>query len=216
MFENIDEKLLNIEKSVDRLVAMRDFTKTEMERFFEESSKATYLSELHQKCVEIFKLWLEDALKRNVDSMANLATVGLRNIISDQKLTFRVIQEMKYNRLSMKFVLDEELENGKIITGDPLNSYGGGAAVVVSFILRLVVMTKMNMAKLLLLDESMVALANAYVPSCAAFMRELAEETGVNILMVTHNPEFISHAHISYEGYKDGDSLRLRKTSGDL
>jgi hypothetical protein len=46
----------------------------------------------------------------------------------------------------------------------------------------------------------MSALANKYVPAAAEFMRHISEKTGVNILMVTHNEEFMSNAHIAYEG----------------
>jgi ABC-type lipoprotein export system ATPase subunit len=52
-------------------------------------------------------------------------------------------------------------------------------------------------------------LANAYVPAAASFMRQLSEQTGVNILMVTHNPEFLHNAHTAYEGHKT-DSLQLK------
>lgn len=73
------------------------------------------------------------------------------------------------------------------------------------------------MGNLLLLDESMHALANKYVPAAAAFMRQLSEQTGINILMVTHNEEFLCHSHTAYEGTKQDGVLRLssRKSSGD-
>jgi DNA repair exonuclease SbcCD ATPase subunit len=169
----------------------------------------TYTADLHQKCSEIFKNWLEDSMRQNVDSMAKLATTGLKHIIHDQDLIFQIKQEPKYNRLAMRFVLEN---NG--VEGDPINSYGGGAAVIISFVLRVAVMARMKMANLHILDESMLALSNSYVPSAAAFMRRLSEETGINILLVTHNPEFINHSHVSYEGRKEGSGighLRLRK-----
>lgn len=194
-----------------RLESYRDLLKNQYSDLESSEEKAKYSAELHQKCVEIFKRWLEDALDKNVHAMAELATSGLRHIISDQKLTFKVKQEMKYNRLSMRFVLEQERNDGVIIEGDPINSYGGGAVVIISLILRLAVMARMKMANLLLLDESMVALANAYVPACASFMRQLSEQTGINILMVTHNPEFLSYANVAYEAYTQEDSLKIRK-----
>ena len=71
-------------------------------------------------------------------------------------------------------------------------------------------------AKLLLLDESMAALALKYIPAASDFMPQIAEETNVHILMVTHNEEFMSNAHIAYDGYiEKGDdtikSFRLRR-----
>lgn len=95
-------------------------------------------------------------------------------------------------------------------------SFGGGAVLVASLVLRLAIMSRLGMGNLLLLDESMGMLANRYVPAAAAFMRQLSEQTGINILMVTHNEEFLNHAHTAYEGRKEG-ALRLhrRKASGD-
>lgn len=156
---------------------------------------ATYEADLHQRSSEVIKSWLDDMLKSNVDSIAELATTGLRHIIDDQELTFLIRQEMKYNRLSMRFAIEHDG-----IEGDPISSFGGGAVLVSSLILRLAVMSRMKMGNLLLLDESMSALANRYVPAAADFMRQLTEETGVNILMVTHNEEFMSNAHVAYEG----------------
>ncbi len=163
------------------------------------------LSELYQKCSELFKSWLENSIEQNISSMADLATNGLNYIISDQELKFTVLQEQKYNRVSMKFRVSQDG-----VDGDPLASFGGGAAVVISLVLRLSVMQRLGLGNLLILDESMVALANQYVPAAGEFMRQLSEKTGINILMVTHNPEFISHAHTAYEGSKT-DSLRLKK-----
>ena len=170
-----------------------------------ESKKSEYESNLYQKCSEIFKKWLEDSIEHNVGSIADLVSSGLQHIIYDQDLEFKIKQEMKYNRVAMRFILEQDG-----VEGDPLLSYGGGTAVVASLILRLAVMTRMNMGNLLILDESMVALANVYVPQAAMFIRQLSEKTGVNILMVTHNSEFINHAHSVYEGRKDL-SLKLTK-----
>ncbi len=76
-------------------------------------------------------------------------------------------------------------------------------------------MARMKMGNLLLLDESMSFLADRYVPNAGSFMRQLSERTGINILMVTHNKEYLNYAHTAYEGHNDG-SLKLRpiKTEG--
>jgi DNA repair exonuclease SbcCD ATPase subunit len=160
---------------------------------------------LYQKCSELFKLWLEDSIEKNVNSISELTSSGLHHVIYDQQINFKIHQEPKLNRLAMQFILEQDG-----VEGDPLDSFGGGAAALISFVLRLAVMTRMSMGNLLLLDESMSALANKYVPAAAAFMRELSEKTGINILMVTHNPEFLQQAHVAYEGHKDG-SLKLKR-----
>lgn len=199
-----------LKNSVDKVLAYESVMSQQADSLESNASDLRYKSELYSKCSEIFKKWLEDSMERNVSSMADLATTGLRYIIPDQELDFKIKQESKYNRVSMRFVLEQDG-----VEGDPLQSYGGGAAVVLSLILRIAVMQKLGMGNLLILDESMVALANAYVPAAASFMRQLSEQTGVNILMVTHNPEFIAGAHVAYEGHKDS-SLRLKKIGGSV
>lgn len=209
MEKSILDDMSLVHEDLIRVRTHRDILKSRVSILSDQESAARYMVDLRQKESEIFKKWLEDALERNVNSMAEVVTTALRHIIHDQELSFRVIQEAKYNRVAMRFLLEDKGPEGSV-EGDPMASYGGGAAVVISLILRLAIMSRMGMANLLLLDESMVALANAYVPSAAQFLRQLAEETGVNIFMVTHNPEFIAYAHTAYEGTKDS-CLHLKK-----
>jgi DNA repair exonuclease SbcCD ATPase subunit len=205
-----EQRFSQLQDGVQQLCVYRDLLKRRIETLREEEEKLKYRADLHQKCAEVIKAWLEDSLQSNVDSIADLATSGLQHIITDQTLAFQIQQEQKYNRVAMRFVVDD---NG--VTGDPMDSFGGGAVSIISLVMRLAVMARMKMGNLLLLDESMGALANKYVPGAASFMRQLADQTGINILMVTHNDEFIDHAHLSYEGEKivkgpENEELRIR------
>ena len=203
----MSDRLKQLKDDVSRLKAYRDILVRQANSAEEEEKALKYKAELYQKCTEVFKTWLEDSLDKNVNSISQLVTTGLRHVLGDQELSFHIRQDPQKNRLSMRFVMEEDGNEG-----DPVDSFGGGAAVIVSFVLRLAIMARIGMGTLLLLDESMAALWNGYVPSCADFMRRLSEQTGVNVLMVTHNPDFISHAHVAYEGHKDG-SLKLKRVS---
>lgn len=192
---SLPDRLKSLKEDIGRVRAYREVLRSQISTGEGKVQTLRYDADLEQKSSEVFKSWLEDLLKTNVDSISELATQGLRYVIHDQELTFRIHQEPKYNRLSMSFVIEEDG-----VEGDPIDSFGGGAVVVASLILRLAVMARMGMGNLLLLDESMFALANKYVPAAADFMKQLSERTGVNILMVTHNDEFMSDAHVAYEG----------------
>ena len=192
----LSERLRQFGEDVTRLEAHRDFLSKERQIADDDVSKSRYEADLQQKSSEVIKSWLDDMLRNNVDSIAELATAGLQHIIDDQNLSFSIRQELKYNRLSMRFSIEDDG-----IEGDPMSSFGGGAVLVASLILRLAVMSRMKMGNLLLLDETMFALANKYVPAAAEFMRQLTEETGINILMVTHNEEFMANSHVAYEGF---------------
>jgi len=189
-------RLQSLKEDIARAKAHRDSIKARREAAERAVASLKYDAELQQKSSEVIKSWLDDMLRSNVDSIASLATSGLRHIVHDYELSFHIKQELKYNRVSMSFVI----EDGGV-EGDPMSSFGGGAVLVASLILRLAIMSRMNMGNLLLLDETMFALANRYIPAAADFMRKLSEETGVNIFMVTHNEEFMSNAHTAYEGF---------------
>lgn len=208
----MNSRLDDLKSGVSRLSAYKDLLMSQAKSAEDRAESLNNRGVLMQKSSDVFKEWLDDSLKQNVGAISDLVTTGLRHIINDQKLTFKIKQEMKYNRLSMQFVIED---NG--VEGDPMSSFGGGAVLTASLILRLAIMSRLGMGNLLLLDESMHALANKYVPGAASFMRQLSEQTGINILMVTHNDEFLNYAHTSYEGRKEG-SLRLhnRKASGEL
>jgi len=205
MDSELQTRLNRIREDVQKLSIYRDFIQKQVLESEAQERTLQYHAELRQKEGELLKSWLEDSVHKNIDSISSLATSGLQHVIHDQEVAFRIKPEPKNNRLSMKFLVEQDG-----VEGDPLDSFGGGAAVVISLVLRLAVMARMNMGNLLLLDESMAALANAYVPACGSFMRQLAEQTGINILMVTHNEDFLKHAHVSYEGHKTG-SFQLKR-----
>lgn len=176
-----------------------------------EADSLRYKADLNRRSSEVIKKWLEDMLKSNVDSMSALVTSALRSVVFDQSLTFKTRQDPKYNRLSMSFWIEEDG-----VEADPLESFGGGPAVVASLVLRLAVMARLRMASFLILDESLFALALRYIPAAADFIRQLSEETGVTIFMVTHNEEFMANAHVAYDAFTergaDGvKSLKLRR-----
>lgn len=203
-YDLLVNKYDNLKRNIDKITIYKGVLEKQKTQLIDEANNNKYKSELYAKCSEIFKRWLEDSIEKNVESMSDLITTALNHIIHDQNLKFKIKQEQKNNRISMKFVLEQDG-----VEGDPLTSYGGGAAVIISLILRISVMQRMGLGNLLMLDESMIALANNYIPNAASFMRELSEKTGVNILMVTHNQEFLNSAHTAYDCIKT-DSLHLK------
>ncbi len=204
-------KLSKFRDTASSLEAKRDYIRSRREALQKSVLDLKYTADLNQRSSEVFKAWLEEELDSSVNSMSDLVTSAFKFVMDDQDLAFKIIQELKYNRLSMRFAIEDDG-----VEGDPMTSFGGGAVLLASLILRVSVMARTNMANLLILDESMSAMANKYIPSTADFLRRLSEGTGINIFMVTHNEEFMANAHLAYEGMSVRDpetgskSLRLR------
>jgi len=157
------------------------------------------------KCIILFQDLISKVLDSNVTSLSDLISSGLEFVIDDQTVSFRIDQEFKNNRTNFKFNVDT---NG--LLSDPVDGSGGGVATLISTILRFSMTTKFGLSKLILLDESLSSLSNAYVPAASEFLKKLSKEFGIDILMVTHNADFIEAADISYEAMNDG-KLKLKR-----
>ncbi len=204
----LQSRLSALKAGIQKVQTYRNIIRAQTESDEAKSKSLKYKADLYQRCAEVFKKWLEDSLQNNVGSMADLTTSALRHIIHNQDLSFHIRQDPRLSRLNMKFTVEEDGNEG-----DPIDNHGGGAAMIASLILRLSVMTRLRMANLLVLDEPLSGLSKIYLPAAGAFIRRLAEETGVNILMVTHTEEFLEQAHVAYEGRKEDGRLQLRKRS---
>jgi broad specificity phosphatase PhoE len=90
------------------------------------------------------------------------------------------------------------------IAGAPLDTFGGGPASVVAFLLRVLVVRRLKLAPVLLLDETFAQVSADYVPALAQFLRLLVEKLHVTILLVTHQPAFAEAAHRVYRVRHDG------------
>ncbi len=119
------ERVRKLREDIASVRANRDLLRLQMDSASVFIASSRYKADLNQRASEVIKKWLEDLLKSNVDSISELVTTALQQIVYDQKLTFRIIQEPKYNRLAMRFVIEEDG-----VEADPMSSFGGGAAVI--------------------------------------------------------------------------------------
>lgn len=74
---------------------------------------------------------------------------------------------------------------------DPLTSSGGGVIDVASFALRLscLLLSRPSLRKLLVLDEAFRFLSIEYRPRVVRLLELLSDEMGVQIVLITHDPQ---------------------------
>lgn len=144
------------------------------------------------------------------DAIEQLVTRGLQTIFGED-LTFHIIQDVKAKRAEVSFVVRSHLSNGQVIETDIIDARGGGLAATVGFLLRLVVMllkTDTRTDNVLVLDETFAHVSDEYLPALGEFLRKIVDKTGVQIIMVTHQPEFTEYADKVYRfTAKDGKTV---------
>ncbi len=164
------------------------------------------------KVEELFKALLDVLLVKQVRAIEALVSGGLQSIFSDQQLQFKSEITPKNNKVSVNFVIQRGADDDPLaITGDPLDSFGGGPATVAALILRILILTKLKKYPFVLLDETLWPVSAEYIENTGLFLRSLADSMGLHILMITHKDAFLEHATQAYRGVEEAlSSSRTR------
>lgn len=128
-----------------------------------------------------------------------LVSRGLQAIFGED-LQFRLLSETKRDQAHVEFVV-VSMVDGKEVETSVLDARGGGLAAVVGLLLRVVIMLlgRTDKQGLLVLDETLAMLSQEYLPAAAEFLRELVDQTGIQVLMVTHQEELAETADKMYK-----------------
>lgn len=132
-------------------------------------------------------------------TIEELVTRGLQTIFDDT-LSFHIIQTVKGKTANVEFYVRTTLDGAEIET-PVMEARGGGLAATIGFLLRLVVMLLDKGTRhenIMLLDETFAHVSAEYLDPLRQFLREVVDKTGVQIVMVTHQPEFAEDADKVY------------------
>lgn len=133
------------------------------------------------------------------DTIEQLVTRGLQQIFDDS-LSFHIIQTVKAKAASVEFVVRTTLSDGGLVDTPVMDARGGGLAATVGFLLRVVILLLKRQVdgNILILDETFAHVSDEYLEGVGEFLRELVDKTGIQIVMVTHQPVFSEYADAVY------------------
>jgi hypothetical protein len=100
---------------------------------------------------------------------------------------------------------------GKPIEVGIVEGHGGGVADVISFLLRVVVLSlaRPRLALVLVLDEPFRHVSLEYLRGCATLLRELNRTAGVQFILVTHKPDLLDAADVVYRTAVENGTTRF-------
>lgn len=141
----------------------------------------------------------EDKQLKAQRDIEELVSRGLQTIFDDT-LSFHIIQSVRGKSSVVEFVVRTTLADSVVDT-PVMDARGGGLAAVIGFLLRVVVMLLRGGSRsqnFLLLDETFAMVSAEYLGILGEFLRSIVADTGVKIVMVTHQNEFIESADKVY------------------
>lgn len=131
-------------------------------------------------------LQTQENLRVRIES---LVTTALKAVFQEKNLSFHVEFDSKRGRTECVLTVAED--GNKV---DPMLGHGGGPCDIASFALRCAFWSLKNTRGVLILDEPMKFLSRDLIPLAADMIKMIASELGLQIIMVTHVPEFIEIA----------------------
>lgn len=130
-----------------------------------------------------------------ISSLVSLALAA----VFDDPYQFKVafVQRRGVTEADLLFVKDDN-------AADPMSSAGGGALDIASFALRLAVWSLAKTRPLFILDEPFRNLSLDLQAKAGLMLKSLSEKLGIQVIMVSHNPEIISGADRVFRLTKNG------------
>jgi len=214
-FQSLKARLKEASRKSTILEASRSVALSDLESRKDELLKATLKVEDLQKVEEVLKALLDILVTRQVKVIEEIVTEGFRSIFFDQNLNFKAEISQKYGKISIDFYIEQLSSSGVLVRGAPLESFGGGPASIASLLLRVLTMRKTKNYPLLLLDESLAAVADIYIENTSKFLKTLSEETNIPLLLISHKNAYIDYSSRAYLGDEvtdlDGRHIQLTK-----
>jgi len=151
------------------------------------------------KVGELFRALMDKLVDQQVRAVESVVTEGLKTIFFDQDLSFEAEVGPKYNKIAVDFYIRQGAKEDPIaIRGRPLDSFGGGPSSISSLVLRVLTLLRLKRQPILALDESLGAVSEEYVDHTGRFLRQMAEDLNIDVLLVTHKTSFTEHATRAY------------------
>lgn len=163
------------------------------------------------RVADLLRLLIDQEIAANAQAAESLLTEGLRTVFDDMDLSVRSEIDVQRGRVAVNLFTVQRQPDGTITDAPSTEGYGGSVTAVQSVLLRVVVVLRRGMRPLLLLDESLGAVAEHYVPRVGQFLTLLAERVGMDILAVTHNRVLVEAANKAYRIKKVGSSASFEE-----
>lgn len=205
--DGLKDRLEAVLSTRTRHLTLRDQLSKELASKESEVSDLSAEIEILTKVGELFKVLMDQLVERQVKIVEKVGTEGLQTVFPDLDLSLESEVDPKYNKISVDFFFRKGMKGHPAsYRGRPLDAFGGGPSSIVSLILRVLTVKKLKLWPLLILDESLAAVSEDYIDLTGQFIRALTEKLDFDIILVTHKPAFLDHAHAAFRCTEEVES----------
>lgn len=205
---DISRKFQARRKAFDQRVGEARLTKVRMDSLTMEVETLGEEVELMEKVSAVLHELSTSVQERFLRSIEALISEGL-SAVFEVPIAFKIISTTRNRQVNLDF----QLVNEDGTTTDLMDARGGGLVSLCGVLLRVVMVRLMadRVRQILVLDEPLGMLSAEYQPAAGELLRKLAHELGIQIILVSHNPELLESADKAYElvGSPNGVTARV-------
>ncbi len=203
----LTERLRRSRRNLDRLAGEAAALTRQLDTIGAQIHAADEEVTLYTKAAAVLTSLGEERQATTQATIEQLVTKGLRAIFHDD-LSFHLVPVVRGNRPEVDFIVRSHLD-GQAVDTPVMDARGGGLAAIIGFLLRLVVLLlSAGRDTTLFLDETFAHLSADYEQRLAEFLKDLVDQTGVQVVMVTHSEAFLDLADRRYRFVLTGGVTR--------
>jgi DNA repair exonuclease SbcCD ATPase subunit len=165
--------------------------------------------ECEKSTLKLCKPIIDDIISKFSDSLLRrleeLLTIGLKKIFYDRNYSIQIRVVDKRNTKCVELLLND---NGNLIPVKNANVAGGVLVVIAAIIQVFYIINIPTVDKYLFLDEQFSQVSQQYVGTFMDFIKTLCSETGLSIVLITHDNKFIQYGDRIYIADKGKFSLQ--------
>lgn len=180
-----DEKL-GVSKTIEILTEQNSKLNADIQRLMSEVS-------ILESCATFFNKTIELKVDEVSTKIEDIINKGLAYIYGAD-YRFKLHKSIKRNKTTFSFELCN-IETG--VAGFE-ETHGGGIMALISFLFRIVVIAILNKPRLIMLDETLSAVSIEYQEKLSNFIKQIADDMGFVIIIISHQPTLAEKSNIQY------------------
>jgi len=208
--------LTQLRSRLDRAIGQRDSLQNRLENIIIDIDNLVKDEKTLGLVAELFRQMIDQEVTLGIQAVERLQTEGLQAVFDDQDLSVKAQVETSRGKVSVDLITNQIYPSGMEVEGSSSDSFGGSVATVQSVLLRIIIILRRGLYPFIGLDESLPAFDDNYVANMGQFLSVLCSRLGMDILLVTHNPELVGTADRAYRIIKKDGAAKfelLRSTS---
>lgn len=202
---------------VDQLTGREQALQAELAQAQEQASSARADIETWQKVQVLFGQVSEFAREQLKTRVEQTVTAALQAVFEDTRLEFKIELKTQAGKPAAEWQVVSQYNQADgtkaTVAANPEDARGGGITDVVSLALRLALLelARPKPEGPVLLDEPGKMISQEYIPNLAAFLKQYAQRTRRQIVLVTHHEALADVADVAYRvEQRDGISEVVR------